>query len=86
MYFHDSLNVQRVFRTMAAEWKCPVWFVKITVQKHIDESWEMSMHDPEKLARWNQFFPDGKPTAEQYILRLGRAHEKGENVPNLIGM
>ena len=84
MDLHDYLNVQRVLRTMAAEWNCPVKVVKLIIQKAIDESWEKAMSDPEAKVLWAKYFPNGKPSLQQYILRLGRAHETGENIPFLL--
>lgn len=81
---HDSRNVQRVFRTMAAEWRCPVWMVERIIQQTIDHSWEKAMLDPEAKALWEKYFPNGKPTPDQYILRLGHAHEEGEYMPYLL--
>lgn len=84
MDLHDYLNVRRVLRTMAAEWGCPVWVVKLTIRRTIDEAWEKSRSDPEAVATWEKYFPQGKPTPEQYILRLGHAHENGEDVPYML--
>ena len=84
MDLHDFLNVRRVFRTMAREWGCPVWMVRRTIRRTIHKSWEKAMFDPEERSLWEQFFPEGKPTPEQYILWLGRAHEKGEEMPHLL--
>lgn len=84
MGLHDYHNIRRVFRTMAAEWNCPVWMVKRTVRKLIDQSWEKSLSDSNTKALWNTYFPNGKPTPEQYILRLGHAHETGEDIPYLL--
>ena len=84
MDLHDFLNVRRVFRTMAALWDCPVWVVKRKIRRAIDESWEQAMLDPEEKALWDKHFPNGKPTPNQYILRLGRAQENGETVPHLL--
>lgn len=84
MNIHDFLNVRRVFRRMAAEWGCPVWMVKQTIRQLIDQSWEKAMPDPEEKALWDKYFPNGKPTPDQYILRLGHAHENGETVPYLL--
>ena len=81
---HDSRNVQRVLRRMAAEWRCPVWMVERTIQQIIDQSWEQAMLDPKTKALWDQYFPNGKPTPEEYILLLGHAHEKGEYIPYLL--
>lgn len=83
MNLHDYLNVRRVLKTMAAEWGCPVWVVKLTLRRIIDQSWEKAMIDPEAKTLWDTYFPSGKPTPNQYILRLGHAHEKGEDVPYL---
>lgn len=86
MDLHDFLNVRRVFRTIAAEWGCPVWVVKLTIQRSISNAWEKSRSDPEAVALWEKYFPGGKqPTPTEYILRLGHAHEIGEEVPPLIG-
>ena len=85
MDLHDFFNVQRVFQTMAAEWGCPVWLVKRMIRRVIDQSWEKAMSDPEEKALWDKYFPSGKPTPNQYILRLGHAHENGEDVPFLLG-
>ena len=84
MDLHDYRNVRRVFRTMASEWKCPVWVVKLTVRRMINQCWEKARSDPEEKALWDQYFPDGKPTPDQYILMLGNAHERGEDVPFLL--
>ena len=81
---HDFMNVQRVFRTLAAEWGCPVWAVKRTIRRIIDQNWERAMSDPEAKAMWDAYFPTGKPTPDQYILRLGNAHENGEDMPFFI--
>lgn len=83
MDLHDFLNIRRVLRTMAAQWGCPVWMIKRIIRQTIDQSWEKATSDPEAKALWDKYFPSGKPTPNQYILRLGRAHENGENVPFL---
>lgn len=83
MDLHDYLNVRRVFRTMASEWKCPVWVVKLIIRRMINESWERVMSHPEEKALWEKYFPNGKPTPDQYILLLGHAHERGEEIPFL---
>ena len=84
MDLHDYLNVRRVFRTMASEWKCPVWVVKATIRRMINNCWEKAMSDPDEKALWDKYFPGGKPTPDQYIFRLGQAHESGEEVPFLL--
>lgn len=84
MNLRDYLNVRRVFRTMASEWNCPVWVVRLTIRKMINRCWEKAMSDPEEKALWDNYFPKGKPTAGQYILMLGHAHERGEEVPFLL--
>lgn len=84
MDLHDYLNVRRVFRTMASEWKCPVWVVKLTIRRMINHSWEKALANPEEKALWNTYFPNGKPTPDQYILLLGHAHERGEEIPFLL--
>lgn len=84
MDLRDYLNVRSVFRTMAAQWGCPVWMVKRTLRRTIDQSWEKAMSDPEAKALWDKYFPAGKPTPAQYILRLGHAYEHEENVPYLL--
>ena len=83
MNLHDYLNVRRVFRTMASAWNCPVWVVKLTIREMLEQSWETAMSNPEERAVWMKYFPKGKPSPEQYILMLGHAHEKGEEVPFL---
>ena len=83
---HERRNVNRVFRTMAREWGCPVWMVKLTLQRAIDVSWENAMQDPEAKALWDKYFPNGKPTPDQYILFQGRKFENGEDMPELLIM
>ena len=83
MDLHDFFNVQRVFQALAEEWGCPVWMVRQIIQQIIDRSWEKVMSDSETKALWDKYFPSGKPTPGQYILRLGQAHENGEDVPFL---
>ena len=81
MNLQDYLNVQRVFKLLAAEWKCPVWLVKITIRRMIKQSWDRAMSNPEEKALLDRYFPKGKPTPSQYICRLGHAHETGEEIP-----
>lgn len=84
MNLHDYMNVRRVFRMMAAEWKCPVWIVKRTIRIMINHSWEKAMSNPEEKALWDKYFPNGRPTPDEYILWLGHAHETGKEVPYLL--
>lgn len=86
MKIREFLNVRRVLRTIAAQWECPVNEAKGRIRLAIDRSWEMAQSDPEEKAVLDFYFPQGKPTPEQYILRLGRAHEQGEEVPGLLKM
>ena len=81
MDLHDYLNVRRVFRTMASEWGCPVWVVKGTIRRIIDRNWARAQDDPKEKAVWDTHFPQGKPTPNQFVLRLGHAWEKGEVLP-----
>ena len=81
---NDSRNVRRVLRHLSSEWRCPVWAVERTLQENIDRCWEKAMLKPEDKALWDKYFPDGKPTAQQYVLWLGRAHENREHVPYLL--
>ena len=84
MDLHDYLNIRRVLRIMAKQWHCPVWMVKKIIQRNIDLSFEKAMSDPNSIALWNRYFPNGKPTPEQYILLLGHAHETGAEIPFLL--
>ena len=81
MDLHDYLNIRRVLRTMAAEWNCPVWVVKATIRRMINNCWDKAMSEPKEKALWETYFPKGKLSPEQYILLLGHAHERGEDVP-----
>lgn len=81
MDLHDYLNVRRIFRLLAAEWNCPVWIAKLIIRRFIDQSWEQAVSDPQKRDVWEAYFPEGKPTPTQYILRMGHAHENGEEMP-----
>ena len=81
MTLHDYLNVRRVLGTLAAELNCPVWVVRVTIRRTIALSWEKSQLMPGEKPLWEKYFPKGKPTPEQYILRLGRAYEAGEGRP-----
>lgn len=84
MNLHDYLNVRKVFRIMAAEWDCPVWVAKCVVQYSIDQKWKTAVYDSQLNAHLHKYFPDGKPTVDQYILRLHRARKNGEDVPFLL--
>ena len=84
MDWHDYRNVRRTLRTIASGWNCPVWAVKRTIRAVINRSWEKAMTAPEEKALWDTWFPNGKPTPEQYILMLGHAYERGEEVPFLL--
>ena len=46
--------------------------------------WAKAVSDPEAKALWERYFPKGRPTPEQYILRLGQAQETGEEMPWLL--
>lgn len=84
MNLRDYLNLQSTLGIIAAEWGCPVVVVKAVIQRTINESWEKAMLDPEAMARWEAYFPSGKPTAEQYILQVGHAYENKEDLPELL--
>ena len=84
MNLYDVLNVRRVYRALAVEWRCPVWRVNQIIRQAIDQSWEKAASDPQALALWFRYFPSGKPTPGQYILRLGHAHEQGEDIAPLL--
>lgn len=84
MELHDSRNVQRVLRMLGREWGRPVWMVRRMIQESIDYNWEAMQSDPEAKALWEKYFPYGKPTAEQYVGWLGKAHEHGEEMPYLL--
>ena len=84
MDLYDYMNVQRVFQTMAIEWGCQVWMVKQTVQESIDQSWEKALFNSELMSLWNKYFPNGKPTSDEYMSRLGHAYETGEEMPFLL--
>ena len=81
MDLHDYFNVRRILRLLAKERKCPVWVVRRSIQQIIDRNWEAALQNPEDKAVWDRYFPDGRPSTEQYILCLGHAHERGEDVP-----
>ena len=84
MTLQEYMNVRRIFRHMAAQWGCPVFVVKTTIRKTIDDAWERAYHDPEKKELWDRYFPWGKPTPGQYILLMGRTKENGETIPYLL--
>lgn len=79
----ESRNVHRVFQALSAQWGCPIWLVKRFIKFNIDESYENAKFDPEAQVRWDTYFPNGKPTPDQYVLRLGKAYENGEDIPLL---
>ena len=84
MDLHEFRNVQRVLRVLAREWGCPVWMARWIIQEKIDCNWEAMQSAPEAKALWEKHFPDGKPTTEQYIGWLGKAHETGKEAPYLL--
>lgn len=84
MDLHDFLNVRRTLRMLSDQWNCPVWTVKMIIRRSIRNNWEKAMQNPEEKALWNRYFPNGKPTPEQYILHLGHAYENDETVPFLL--
>lgn len=84
MDWHDWLNVQRVLRMLAGEWNCPVWMARGMIRWSINRCWAKAVSDPEAKALWERYFPKGRPTPEQYILRLGQAQETGEEMPWLL--
>ena len=63
---------------------CPVWKVENTIQQSIDQAWDTALKDPVVKARWDYYFPSGKPTPREFIVRLGHAQETGESVPYLL--
>lgn len=84
MDLRERRNVNRAFRMLAREWHCPVWMVKLIIQRTIDESWKKAANNPEAKALWVKHFPNGIPTPEEYILFQGRKYEKGEEMPALL--
>lgn len=78
---HDHDNVQVILWLMAQQYGCTVRDFTVTFQQMIDRNWENARSDPEEKAHWDKYFPDGKPTTEQYILCLGHAHERNEELP-----
>ncbi len=84
MNLHEYRNVRRVLRTMAVQWNCPVWMVKRVIRRSINKTWKQAMSNLEEKARLNQYFLKGKPSPNQYILRLGQAYETGEDIPFLL--
>ena len=81
---HDRLNVNRVLRRMSKEWRVPVWKVEQIIQENIEKTWAYALSDPEHQKLLDRYFPEGKPTPEQYILLLGHAHERKEHIPFLM--
>ena len=69
---------------MAVRWGCPVWVARRRIQLAIDRSWRLARYDPKEKALWEMYFPAGKPTPDQYVLWLGHAHERGEEMPYLL--
>lgn len=85
MDLHDRANVRRVIRQMSRDQRLPEWAVIRTIENAIAAAWDRSRSDPEAAALWEKYFPGGeKPTPEEYICRLGHAHERGEYVPELL--
>lgn len=84
MNAHDRTNVNRVLQHLSREWMQPVWKVIHLIQQSIDRSWEEAMLDADKKALWDRYFPNGKPTPEEYILLLGHAHEENVDIPYLL--
>ena len=81
MDLHDYSNIKRVLRNLSREWRVPTWKVEQIVQEVIDKTWEKAIDDPEHKILLDTYFPTGKPTPQQYILRLGQAHERNEYIP-----
>lgn len=81
MDIHNYWNVQRVFQMLGRQWGCPIWKVKRMIQEAIDYNWKIMQFDPTAKELWEKYFPDGKPTVEEYIACLGTLHEKGEEMP-----
>ena len=81
MDLHDFLNLRRVRGLLAMQCGCTVREFKENTQKMIDRNWENAQSVPEERVHWDKYFPDGKPTTEQFILCLGHIHEKGEEMP-----
>lgn len=84
MTAHETRNVRRTLRLLSSRWGYPVWLVERTIQQSIDECWQTAQNDPGEKALWDKYFPNGKPTAQEYILLLGNAHENGQHVPRLL--
>ncbi len=81
MDLHDYSNVKRVLRNLSKKWRVPIWKAEQIVQDVIDKTWEKSIYDPKQKTLLDTYFPAGKPTPQQYILRLGQAHERNEYIP-----
>ena len=68
MTFKDYLRVQAVLRATAAREGISVAEVKRNIQEAIDAAWA----DPAGREAQQELFPEGKPTPEEMIVRLGK--------------
>ena len=80
----ERKKVNGVLRVMSKQWGIPVWKTEQIIQEKIDKTWKIAMLEPDRKVLLDKYFPDGKPTPQEYILRLGHAHETEEDVPFLL--
>ena len=55
------------------------------MRKSLDDTWEKSRSDPELKIIWDFYFPNGKPSVEEFFVHLatvsGYGEENSENDP-----
>ena len=83
---HTKANVMRVLRRLGREWGMYPEQVYRHIQQLIDESWTNSMAqgNEKKHELWLRYFPNGKPTVEEYFIWYAGEQEAGRQPPYLL--
>lgn len=67
MKLRDKIRARQTIRTTARRFGISPAQSRADMQQAIDVGWERSQNDPEAKAYWQQLFPAGKPTVEEFI-------------------
>lgn len=70
MTLNEWIRVQNMISWLAKREGCSPAEIRSEIQKSIDAAWDNSRDDTEVKARWAQLFPAGKPTLEQFVVRI----------------
>ena len=77
MKWNDKIRAKKTIRATSRHFGVSPAQSRAEMQQAIDIGWERSQNDPAAKAYWQQLFPAGKPTVEEFIAVLGNRVRNG---------